>query len=85
VVIRALTNETFPTSHRGTAGGFLSLMETLGASLGLFAYAYFMGLVDDQGLVIGLLSLMTVVSILSLPLFPETRSRELEEIQASDE
>ena len=84
VVIRALTNETFPTSHRGTAGGFLSLMETLGASLGLFAYAYFMGIVDDQGLVIGLLSLMTVVSVLSLPLFPETRSRELEEIQASD-
>lgn len=84
VVIRALTNETFPTSRRGTAGGFLSLMETLGASLGLFAFAYFMGLVDDQGLVIGLLSLMTVLSVASLALFPETRRRELEEIHPGD-
>lgn len=84
VVIRALTNETFPTSHRGTAGGFLSLMETAGASLGLFSFAYWMGIVGDQGFVIALLSLMTVVSLLSLPLFPETSSRELEEIHASD-
>ncbi len=85
VMIRALTNETFPTSHRGTAGGFLSLMETLGAALGLFAFGYFMNIVDDQGLVIGVLSLMTVVSVFSLPLFPETRRRELEEIQASED
>jgi MFS family permease len=84
VVIRALTNETFPTSHRGTAGGFLSLMETAGASLGLFSFAYWMGIVDDQGLVIGLLSLMSCVSVVSLVLFPETRQRELEEIQARD-
>jgi len=84
VVIRALTNETFPTSHRGTAGGFLSVMETAGASLGLFAFAYWMDLIGDQGLVIGLLSLMSLVSVLSLPLFPETRRRELEEIQASE-
>ncbi len=84
VVIRALTNETFPTSHRGTAGGFLSVMETAGATLGLFAFAYWMNRIGDQGLVIGMLSLMSLVSVLSLPLFPETRSRELEEIHASD-
>jgi len=84
VVIRALTNETFPTSHRGTAGGFLSLMETAGASLGLFSFAYWMGVVGDQGLVIGLLSIMTLLSVASLRLFPETRQLELEEIHAGD-
>jgi len=83
VVIRALTNETFPTERRGTAGGFLSLMETAGAALGLFVFSYWMGVVGDQALVIGLISLMAVVSILSLPLFPETSKRELEDIQAS--
>jgi MFS family permease len=80
VVIRALTNETFPTSRRGTAGGLLSLMETGGATAGLFAFSYWMGVIEDQALVIGLLSLVTVVSVMSLPLFPETRSVELEEI-----
>lgn len=82
VVIRALTNETFPTSRRGTAGGMLSLMETGGASLGLFAFAYWMGIAGDQPRVIGLLSLVTLVSVASLPFFPETRRLELEEIHA---
>jgi MFS family permease len=80
VVIRALTNETFPTSRRGTAGGLLSSMETAGASVGLFAFSYWMGVIEDQALVIGMLSLVTIVSVMSLPLFPETRSLELEEI-----
>jgi len=82
VAIRALTNETFPTSRRGTAGGMLSLVETGGASLGLFAFAYWMGVLGDQPLVIGLLSLVTLVSVLSLPFFPETRRLELEAIHA---
>jgi MFS family permease len=83
VVIRALTNETFPTENRGTAGGVLSLMETMGAAVGLFAFSYWMGVVGQQGLVIGLMSCMAVVSVATIPLFPETSKRELEEIQAS--
>jgi MFS family permease len=33
VIIRALSSELFPTSHRGTSTGLLVLMETLGAAL----------------------------------------------------
>src|SRR6185369_2434591 len=35
VMVRALGTEVFPTSHRGTAGGWLSLVQTLGAAGGL--------------------------------------------------
>ena len=80
VVIRALTNEVFPTSHRGTGGGLLSSAETLGAAGGLFLYAYFQGIYMNQGLVVAVLSLLTVVSATTLVLFPETRARELEAI-----
>ncbi len=80
VVIRALTNEVFPTSHRGTGGGLLSSVETLGAAGGLFIYAFFQELYQNQGLVISYISLLTVVSVAALVLFPETRARELESI-----
>ena len=83
VVVRALTNETFPTSRRGTAGGLLSLMETLGAALGLFLYTFWMASAGNQALVIGSISILAAVSALSLFLFPETRQRELEAICAT--
>lgn len=84
VVVRALTNETFPTSRRGTAGGVLSLMETLGAAAGLFVYSVWMRQIDDQGLVVSLISLLSAVSVVGVLLFPETRQLELEAI-SSDE
>ena len=80
VVIRALTNEVFPTSHRGTGGGLLSSVETLGAAGGLFLYAFLQGLYQNQGLIVACISLLTVVSALALVAFPETRARELESI-----
>ncbi len=83
VVIRALTNEVFPTSHRGTGSGLLMSMETLGAAGGLFLYAYFQELYASQGVVVAAISLLTLVSAGTLGLFPETRARELEAIGAT--
>jgi putative MFS transporter len=81
VVVRALTNEVFPTARRGTAGGLLSSVETLGAALSLFAFSFLMGVLDGrQGLAVFLISLLTIASTGALLLFPETRQRELEEI-----
>ena len=80
VVARALTNEVFPTSHRGTAGGLMISVETLGAAVGLFLYAYFQALYPGQGVVVAVISLLTLVSAGSLALFPETRALELEAI-----
>jgi putative MFS transporter len=80
VVSRALTNEVFPTSHRGTGGGLMISVETLGAASGLFLYAYFQELYPGQGVVVAMISLLTLVSAASLSLFPETRALELEEI-----
>ena len=85
VVIRALANEVFPTSHRGTGSGLLSSVETLGAASGLFLYAYLQGLYHAQGLVVACISLLTVVAATTLVLFPETRARELEAISAEPE
>ena len=80
VVIRALTNEIFPTSHRGTGSGLLMSVETLGAAGGLFLYAFLQGLYESQGLIVAGISLLTVISAGALVLFPETRGRELEAI-----
>jgi MFS family permease len=81
VVVRALSNEIFPTAQRGTGGGLLSSVETLGAAFSLFAFSFLMGVLDDrQGLVVSLISLLTLVSMAALLLFPETRQRELESI-----
>ena len=55
-------------------------VETLGAAGGLFIYAFFQELYQNQGLVISYISLLTVVSVAALVLFPETRGRELESI-----
>jgi len=82
VVIRAITNETFPTARRGTAGGVLSLMETAGASLGLFLYAGMMVAMPEQGMVVSIISVLTAISLIALPLFPETHARELESISS---
>jgi putative MFS transporter len=80
VMLRALVNEVFPTSHRGTGGGLLSTVETLGAAGGLFLYALLQGLFQAQGRVVALISVLTAASACALILFPETRGLELESI-----
>jgi len=80
VTIRALATEVFPTSHRGTSGGWLSLVQTLGTAAGLGIVG--LGLAQGASLpfMVSTLALLTVVAGSALFLLPETSGRELEEI-----
>jgi MFS family permease len=77
---RALSTELFPTSFRGTASGFLQLVDTLGAAAGLFLIS---ALTPPDGSavpavrIVVWLALLAAVAVL---LLPETGRRELEEI-----
>lgn len=79
-IVRALSAELFPTSHRGTAGGWLKLWEALGRSAGLFAVAW--GTPDGARTtpMIGVVVCAPLLAALLLLWLPETRQRELEEI-----
>lgn len=83
VIIRALSSELFPTSHRGTSTGVLVLMETLGAALGLFILGMLQQQEGDLSRYIPMISLATLIAAAMLYLFPETRQRELESLSAS--
>jgi MFS family permease len=80
VIIRALSSELFPTSHRGTSTGLLALMETLGAAAGLFLLGVLQTREGDLVTLIPLISLATLAAGVVLLAFPETRQRELEAI-----
>ncbi|MFU8815345.1 MAG: MFS transporter [Pseudomonadales bacterium] len=80
VIIRALSSELFPTSHRGTSTGLLALMETLGAAAGLFLLGFMQMRGGDLTMLIPLISLATLIAGVVLLAFPETRQRELEAI-----
>ncbi|MGD8417898.1 MAG: MFS transporter [Pseudomonadales bacterium] len=80
VIIRALSSELFPTSHRGTSTGVLVLMETLGAAAGLFVLGMLQQRRGDLAWLIPCLSVATVLAGALLFAFPETRQRELESL-----
>jgi MFS family permease len=80
VIIRALSSELFPTSHRGTSTGLLALMETLGAAAGLLLLGLLQTREGDLIALIPLISLATLVAGVVLLAFPETRQQELEAI-----
>jgi MFS family permease len=83
-VVRALSTELFPTSHRGTSAGWIAFVETLGWSVGLAL----VGLGTRAGSTIAImataLSVPALVGGLILLLLPETRQRELEAISHED-
>jgi len=83
VIIRALSSELFPTSHRGTSTGILVLMETLGAAAGLFVLGTLQQRSGALNLLIPSVSVVTVLAGLLLFLFPETRQRELEDLSSA--
>ncbi len=83
VIIRALSSELFPTSHRGTSTGVLVLMETLGAAAGLFVLGVLQQRGDDLSLLIPSISLATIAAGALLFLFPETRQKELESLSVA--
>lgn len=82
VIIRALSSELFPTSHRGTSTGVLALMETLGAALGLLLLGLLQQQEGDLIQWIPVISLGPLLAGCLLLAFPETRLQELESISS---
>jgi MFS family permease len=82
VTIRALATEVFPTSHRGTSGGWLSLVQTVGTAGGLGLVGLGIAAGASLPFMVSLLALLTIVAGAALFLLPETSRRELEEISA---
>lgn len=82
VTIRALATEVFPTSHRGTSGGWLTLVQTLGTAGGLGAVGYGLAQGATLPFMVSLMATLTVLAGASLLLLPETSGRELEAISA---
>jgi len=84
VIIRALSTELFPTSHRSAAAGWLSFVNTIGAATGLWLVGLGTREPGDLARMISLLSLAVAVAGLFLLALPETNRRELEAISADD-
>jgi putative MFS transporter len=82
VIIRAMTAELFPTSQRGTAAGWLSLVETLGGAAGLGIVGLGTNEPGDIARMISWLAWAVLLSGLSLLALPETTQKELEAISA---
>ncbi len=82
VISRAFSAELFETGHRSTATGWLMLVQAVGWAIGLF----FVGLsgvdVHTLGPVVVGLSVGVAIGGVCLLLLPETRRRELEDINA---
>ena len=79
-VSRAFATELFPTAFRGTATGGLTLMETLGAALGLVLVSAGMSFGTDLVTMLVALSFLAPIAAVTILSFPETGGRELEAI-----
>jgi AAHS family 4-hydroxybenzoate transporter-like MFS transporter len=80
LVVKALAAELFATSHRGTASGWLILVQTLGWSTGLALVGVGTDSLADLPGVVSAVALASAGGALALLLLPETRRRELEAI-----
>jgi MFS family permease len=80
VMLRALSTELFPTSHRSAASGLYTILETAGAALGLFLLWFGSEQPGDLARIVPYLSGVVLLGAIILLLFPETRQRELEDI-----
>jgi putative MFS transporter len=81
-ISRALSTELFPTSYRGTAAGWLQLMDTLGAAGGLMAISLLTPRGESAIPAVEFVLFATLVAALAVLFLPETGRRELEEISA---
>ena len=82
VSLRAIATEVFPTAHRGTATGWLFLVETVGAFAGLqlvFRLTHSASFDPMPVIIVGFAILLGAFFIV---LVPETRQRELEAISS---
>ena len=71
-------------SHRSAASGLYAILETLGASLGLFVLWLASDKQGDLARIVPYLSGMVLLGAATLLLFPETRQRELEAISENE-
>ncbi len=81
-ILRAFSSELFPTSQRGTAAGWFSLVDTLGAAGGLLLLGLAAREEGDVARMIPYLTSLVLIGALALLFFPETGRRELEEISS---
>jgi putative MFS transporter len=85
VVIRALSTELFPTSHRGTSAAWLSLVQTVGWAVGLYIVGYGTG----EGIALATMTSVTALCVLlgavAILFLPETFQQELEVISGEAE
>lgn len=79
-VIRTLSTELFPTRSRGTATGWLMLVETGGAALALAAVTRLTDPGDSVAPAVTMLSFLTLAAAAVVMFLPETANRELEQI-----
>ncbi len=82
LVIRALSAELVPTSYRGTSAGVITIMETVGAGMGLLLIGALTQNKGDLVTMVPLVSTVTLLSAFLLLLFPESGRRELEDLSA---
>jgi putative MFS transporter len=84
IIIRALSAELFPTSHRGTSAGWVALVQTLGWAAGLALVGMATEATGDLARAISTLAFAMLAAGLLLLFLPETRRRELEAISGDD-
>lgn len=75
----ALDTEVFPTSQRGTAGGWIATANIVGAVLGLLAFGVLLDVFGGFAPAAAIVSLPVVALAGLYRLLPETRGLELEE------
>lgn len=80
MILRAFSTELFATGGRGTASGWMILVESTFSAGGLLLLWLFSDAEGDLARLTPLLALATLAGALVLLRFPETRSRELESI-----
>ena len=83
VVMRALSTELFPTSHRATSAGWIALVQTLGWALGLWIVGLGTQAPEDIAHLTSQLSLVVAAAAVVLFFLPETSRRELESLSRS--
>lgn len=79
-IIRAFSAELFPTAHRGTSAGWISLVQTAGWALGLALVGLWASDAADIAHATSAVAFSVLAGGLVLLGLPETRRRELEHI-----
>jgi MFS family permease len=79
-ILRALATELFPTAHRGAASGIFTILDVVGAAVGLFTLGAVIHAPGQLAITIPWVAAVTTGGGLVVVLFPETRDRELEDI-----